>query len=115
MIELLTVIALRQAIFVSVSLYFEVYMAEARQLKDALRLLSPRKGDEEKWEIGLSGIFGGRPAGGCHLPDAGYIEAQIHQRFESFPGRRVGAQVPYYGPYRFQGFWEKRVEFQVIL
>jgi hypothetical protein len=64
MIELLTVIALRQAILVSVSLYLDGYMAEACQLKDTLRLLSPRKVDEEKWEIGLSGIFGGRPAGG---------------------------------------------------
>jgi hypothetical protein len=76
MTELLRVIALRQAIFVSVSLYLDGYMAEACQFKDTLRLLSPRKGDEEKWEIGLSRIFGGRPAGGGHLPDAGYIKAR---------------------------------------
>jgi hypothetical protein len=101
MTELLTVVALGQAILVSVSVYINGYMAEACQFKDTLNLLSPRKGDEEKWEIGFSRIFGERPAGGGHLPDDGYIKAQIHQRFINFPGRRVGGQVPYYGLYWF--------------
>jgi hypothetical protein len=95
MTKLLTGIALRQAILVFVSLYLDGYMAEACRFKDNLRLLSPRKGDEEKWEIGLSRIFGGRPAGGGHPPDPGYIKSQVHQRFINFPGRRVGGQVPY--------------------
>jgi hypothetical protein len=51
MAKLLTVIALCQAIMVSVCLHLDGYVGKARQFEDILGLLSPGKGNEEKWKV----------------------------------------------------------------
>jgi hypothetical protein len=59
MAKLLTVIALSQAILVSVCLHLERYVAKARQFEDILGLLSPGKGYEKSGRLDFSGSCAG--------------------------------------------------------
>jgi hypothetical protein len=103
MAKLLTVIALCQAILISVCLHRDKYQAKARQFEDILGLLSPGKGYEEKGKVTFFRILWGIPACSGHLLDADRVKAKFRQRFVNFSAGLFGGRRLMTA---FIGFWD---------